>query len=478
MKRQFTIGVAWSSLGSWIEQITSVAAFIIIARIIDPEAFGIASMAFAFLLLGEFLVRDTFAESVVEAHQLKPGQLEATFVVATCAALALALVLALLAQPIAALYGQAIVGAFILVTCPTIVVIGVSSVSTALLRREQRYRAIAVRDIIAAIAGAVIGIGMALMDYGAWSLAGQRLAVVGAYGIFDLLAARWMPRRLPRREEFGMVRGLAMKVFLLRTVTIIITQSPTVILGIAAQPAAVGLYAIAMRLTEMVQLLIVKPLRAVAQPALAALRRSGGQTARFYLDINEITALASFAVFAGLALVAGPFLSILMGDAWTEAAGPLPWLCLAGALSAVAAVQEGYLMAINRTGRLVFAAAIEAAVGLIIVAIAAPHGIMAVGFAVALRAAIAFPLRTRATLLAEGVPVGDFATSLSVPLAPVILMAGATALWISLMPSSLGALGLLATAVIVGIASFSAVLFLAMPGLTGRLKSFVAREMA
>ena len=80
MKRDFTIGAAWSTAGGWIEQAVTAINFLVIARLVGVEAFGVAAMAFAFLFLGEFLVRDTLTESIVERRSLEDGRLEATFV--------------------------------------------------------------------------------------------------------------------------------------------------------------------------------------------------------------------------------------------------------------------------------------------------------------------------------------------------------------------------------------------------------------
>src|SRR5215213_5972920 len=106
MKRDFTIGAAWSTAGGWIEQAVTAINFLVIARLVGVEAFGVAAMAFAFLFLGEFLVRDTLTEAIVERRSLEDGRLEATFVALIAFSLVVVLALVFISQFAATAYGE------------------------------------------------------------------------------------------------------------------------------------------------------------------------------------------------------------------------------------------------------------------------------------------------------------------------------------------------------------------------------------
>ena len=129
MKRDFTKGLAWTAAASWLEQAAAAIIFLVIAKLIGVESFGITAMAFAFLFLGEYLIRDTITEAIVERSSLEEGRREATFVVLTGFALALTLALVILAPVIARLYGQPEVMALLIVASPTVLMIGVAGVS-------------------------------------------------------------------------------------------------------------------------------------------------------------------------------------------------------------------------------------------------------------------------------------------------------------------------------------------------------------
>lgn len=476
MKRDFTIGVAWTAAASWLEQGAGVITFLLIVRLVGAEAFGVAAMAFAFLFFGEVLVRDTITEAIVERRSLEDGRLEATFAALIGFSLAIILALCIVAKFAAILYGEPDVAPLLIIASPTVLMIGAAGVSTALLRRKLAYRALAIRSIIGVVAGGIVGIAMAVNDYGAWSLVGQRLAQAGINSAFAFKAAGWAPRRWPNRSDFALLRGLGPRVVLLRSITLVIAQTPIVALGIFAGPSAVGLFAFALRLAETVLFLIVYPLKGVAHSALAALRRQHRSTAQFYLDLTELAALGGFAAFAGLALIAEPAIKVLVGPEWLDAGAILPFLCLAGAISALTAIQEAYLLAIDRLEDFISASLIEAAVGVAIIAFASPFGPAVVGGAVALRALVILPLRTTAALAPEAIPPARLARTLVSPILAAAGMSLILGLWRVAMLGRITDVIFVASAIAVGVAAFCILLFGLMPNAVARLRTFINAE--
>ena len=130
MKRDFTISAAWSAAGSWIEQGVAAVIFLVIARLVGVENFGIAAMAFAFLFLGEFLVRDTLTEAIVERRSLEEGRLEATFFALVGFSILIVLALAVVAYVAAEAYGQPAVAPLLLAASPTVLMIGAAGLMT------------------------------------------------------------------------------------------------------------------------------------------------------------------------------------------------------------------------------------------------------------------------------------------------------------------------------------------------------------
>ncbi len=476
MKRDFAISTAWSTVAGWIEQGAGALIFFLIARLVGVDAFGVAAMAFAFLFLGEFLVRDTITEAIVSRKDLEDGRLEATFVALTGFSLAVAGALCIIAVLAARAYGEPQVAPLLMAASPTVLMIGAAGVSTALLRRRLAYRVLAIRSVVGVIAGGIVGVSLALGGFGAWSLVGQRLTEIGINSAFAFQAAGWAPKRMPRGADFALLRGLGPRVVALRAVTLVITQTPTVALGLFAEPRAVGLFAFAWRLVELTSFVIVKPMQGVAQSAIAAMRRQHMPTTAFFLDLIELSAFGTFTAFAGLALIGEPLVGLLLGAEWREAGAILPLLCVAGATLALRAIQEAYLLALDRVDAFMTATIVEAAAGLVLIGAASPFGLGAVSASVAVRALIALPLRARAALAPEAISAAHFVKALATPMLLAAGMAIVVAGWRAFALTRLNDFWFVTSAIAIGVASAAGVLFALMPNAVARLRSFMHRE--
>jgi len=473
MKREFSTAAAWSAAAAWMEQAAAALIFLVIARIIGVESFGIASMAFAFLFLGEFLVRDTITEAIIERETLEDGRLEATFFALTGVAFAIMVALIGVAQLVAHLYGQPSVAPLLTTVSPAVLMIGLGGVSTALLRRRMEYKTLAIRTIVGVTVGGLVGIAMALNGYGAWSLVGQRLAELGLNSVLAILGARWWPRRLPSRAELGLIRGLGPRVLKLRTWTLVVNQTPTVMLGIFADPRAAGLFAFSARLIEIVIKVSVRVIQGVAQSAIAELRRKTGRTSGFFLDLTELSAFAGFVSLTGLAMVAFPLTRVLLGPEWDTAGQIIPFLCVAGAAMALTATQEAYLLALDRVDGYLGVIAIEAVLGVILIGFASSFGAVAAAAAVALRAMLVLPFCTRAALAPEAIPARGFVHALASPAIVAVAMGLVVALWRLFALGRIGDITYLALAVLIGMAMALIAVVGFMPATFARLKSYV-----
>jgi PST family polysaccharide transporter len=478
MKRAFAIGAAWTAGASWLEQGAGALIFLVIARLVGVEEFGVAAMAFAFLFLGEFLVRDTITEAIITRPDIEPGRLEATFFALVGFSLVVVAALFAIAPLAARAYGEPAVVGLLMAASPTVLLIAGAGVSTALLRRRLAYRTLALRSVTGVLVGGAVGVAMAANGFGTWSLVGQRLADIGLNSVISVRAAGWRPRAWPSRADFALLAGLGPRVVLLRTISLVIAQTPTVALGALAGPYAAGLYAFGWRLVELTSFLIVKPLQGVAQTVIAEMRRRHASTAAFYLNLTEIAAMGAFAAFAGLALIAAPLVDILVGARWGQVGAILPALCALGAILSLTAMQEAYLLALDRLPAFALAALAEAAIGVVLIFLAAPHGAGLVCAAAALRALLALPLRTAAALAPESIAAADFARALAKPLLVAGGMALAVAACVFAAQDRLSNLALASVAIGVGIATFALLLIRLTPDAASRLRAFLSEDPA
>lgn len=474
VNRRFSVGMAWMFAGNWIEQAINFAVFVALARLLGVEAFGLAAMAAAFVILAEFLVRETLTEPLIARDELSPGHLDAAFLALAALSAATAGGIALAAGPIAALYGEPEVAPLLRGLCPAVLIVGLGAVPVAVLRREMRFDVLSRRAVAGVLCGGAAGLGMALAGFGVWSLVGQRLAQVGANALWAWAAAGWRPGRAARPDHFDDLAGFGAKVVGLRAAELASAQAPSVIIGALLGAEALGRFAVALRLVEVAALLLVAPVQAVAQPAFAALRRAGGEAGALLARIAEISSLVGFSAFAGLAVLAGPATTALLGPEWAEAAPVLQALCLAGGYLCVEKVQTAFCLAAGRAGGLMAIAWAEAALGAAAIAILAPHGPAAAALAFAGRWLLLWPLRFRLVARAGGPPPRRYLEIFAASLAAAAVAALTLELFLRHAAAGLSPGAVIGFGTLIGAGVLLAVLAVALPGRLRTLRSLAS----
>ena len=106
IRRRLTVGVMWMFAGNWTEQVCNLIIFVVLARLLGAELFGLAMMAIIVVIFAEFLVRDSIADALINLKQTENGHLDAVFWSLNVFALGIILAVTLSADLIAAIYDE------------------------------------------------------------------------------------------------------------------------------------------------------------------------------------------------------------------------------------------------------------------------------------------------------------------------------------------------------------------------------------
>lgn len=422
---QFGRGVAWMAIGNWTEQAVNFAVFVVLARVLGAESFGLLAMASVFVVLAEFLVRESVSEWLIAAQDPRPADLNAAFFLLITLGGALAAGLWFASEAIARAYGTADVADLVRLLAVTVLLIAPTAVPVALLRRRMQFRLLALRAIAGVVAGGAVGIGMALAGYGVWSLAGQRIAQVAVNVALAWAGTGWAPGLALRGADWRGIGGFGSKVVGLRAAELATVQAPVLVIGGLLGPVAAGLYSIAWRLVETLSFLIVTPLRMASQPAFADLARGRGRPGELLRDIAALTGPLAFPVFLGVAALAPQVLAVVFGANWVAAAPALRVLSLVGIAICIEKVQLSFGLALGQAGGLAAIAWLAAVLTFVTGWALAPQGIEAVAAGFALSVWVALALRLMMTARLGGLPARSLAAVHLLPAAAAAVMAAA-----------------------------------------------------
>ena len=193
LRQKAAKGVAWSAIENLGTQAIYFVVFLVLARLLQPEEFGLVSLAGVFISFMMVFADQGLSDAIVQRQDLEPEHLDTAFWInlGICALLAIFTFAA--AGSVSSFFHQPQLKPIIAWLSLSFLFNGFSSVQQSLLRRQLAFRALAVRSLVATFASGIVGVVMALMGFGVWSLVAQQLInrVLAILGLW--WASDWRP---------------------------------------------------------------------------------------------------------------------------------------------------------------------------------------------------------------------------------------------------------------------------------------------
>jgi PST family polysaccharide transporter len=190
----------------------------------------------------------------------------------------------------------------------------------ALLKRQMRFKALALIELGSMTIGVLVGVMMALAGYRYWSLVGSSLSMEIGGLLLTWSVSRWRPQLPTRRSGVGPLLSFGAHRTAGDFVMSVARGSDNLLIGRFYGTAAVGLYSRASVLLVRPLEQLLGPINAVFVPALSRLQSQPERYRLTFLRVYEAIALTSF-FFTGLILpLARPLTLVLLGPQWEQAA--------------------------------------------------------------------------------------------------------------------------------------------------------------
>lgn len=349
LDRSLVTGVAWTSAGKFAVQLVRWLSTLLIARILAPADYGIVGMAVLFTgliaLVSEFGVG---AAIVHRQDRLSEDQIARLGGVALLTGLGLAGLSALAAPLVAGFFSEPGVRPVVMALSLQFVSEALRVVPRSLMTRDLQFRALALIEVVEGVVLALATLTLALLGAGYWALVGGLLihSAVGTIASFLVRSHRiaW-PRDL--RSILSEVK-FGFHLVLSRIGWYTYSNADFGVIGRIFGKSPLGDYTIGWNLASVPVERITSIVSRIALPIFSRLQDDAVEFRRSLRNITQALSIITFPVAVGLALVAEPFVLVVLGDKWVGAIEPLRILALAAVLRSITPVLSPALIGIGR----------------------------------------------------------------------------------------------------------------------------------
>lgn len=326
---------AWGVLGFGGAQVVAFLTTVALARLLQPEDFGLMAITVAILAIVHIAQESGLAAALIVARGDVRAAAASVAVASPLIATGLFVAMYVVAPWLADVFDEPSLTSVLRVTSLVLVVRGFTIAPGSLLQRDLLFGRITALELGGAVMQSITAIALASAGAGVWSLVGGHLAL--AFTVLVLawiltptrpspLEARWAELR--KLLRFGRYVGAA------NTINYAHSGAEELLVGRVLGATALGYFSLAKRLAVMPVQVIGNILGRGVFAALARLRDDAGPFKRVWLDNLERNALLSVPATIGLVVVAEPLVLILLGEKWRPIVGPLQILALGGIVRA------------------------------------------------------------------------------------------------------------------------------------------------
>jgi len=337
-------GAFWLFLEKGGQQLSSFIVFTIIARLIGPEEYGFVALSGVFISIATNIVNG-LVDSVISLRIKDDQRLSTLFWIVMICGAGISLVSYSAAASFAEIMGDTRIAPILRAFSAIPILLALAAVPTVLVSASMNFRVFTIRTLAASLISGVIGITLALKDFGAYALAIQQIALFVIINIVVWPGCGWHPKLIFNIRAMTEPLRLGANQTMSALVSSFQQQVPRLLLGYFIGPSAAGQYTFVMRIAASFQEILVQPVVMVIYPAIALVRDNTEEQAKI---MQQTVLLLGTLILPAIALTvqtAPLYIPLLFGEKWNETIPLMQLVLIATAPLAIGFVMRDYLRA-------------------------------------------------------------------------------------------------------------------------------------
>jgi O-antigen/teichoic acid export membrane protein len=340
-------GLKWSATFVLTITVARIATSLVIVHLLAPQDVGLAGMALLFSSLVLAFSDLGLGAGLVQRESITEEDRSTVFWTSFAVGLVLTVCGIALAGPLSNFFHEPRVRPLFMVVSLSFVLIALQTTQAALFQRAMRYRAISIRVIGSTIAGAVVGIVVAVLGGGAWALVAQAVSVSLFSTILIWALSNWRPSftySVPSLRDMG---GFGVPLLGGRMLDYVQGNADNILIGRYLGASSLGLYGVAYNVILLPTQRLLNPVQEALFPAFSRIQHDKPRMATLWMRISRVVGAVIAPSMLGLVVVAPDFVPVVLGDRWNGCVPVVQILAFVTLMQGFTAVSQRTLTALG-----------------------------------------------------------------------------------------------------------------------------------
>lgn len=349
LKTKVKNGLKWTFIDQVFAQAVSLVFGILLARLLEPSAFGLIGMVLLFSNFALNFVDLGFGAALIQKKDVTQEHFSSVFWLNMMVGTLLYVFFFLLAPFISLLYKQPELIDLIRIICLTFIVTAISSVHVNLLVRELQFKKKIIINCISVIFSYSLGFFLAYKGYGVWSLAIIGLLIASINTVFYCIFSNWIPSFVFNWGKIKELSNFGLNFMGENIVSYWSRNYDNFIIGKMLGSTELGIYsrAYSLMLTPLRNFSTV--INKVMFPAFSQKQGDLPLLKKYYLKIIMFVSLFALPLMIMLAVVSKEFILLCFGEKWQRMIPILSILSVLGVIQTILALNALIYNSLGKT---------------------------------------------------------------------------------------------------------------------------------
>lgn len=339
----------WKFSERILAQFISLLVSIVLARILMPDAYGTIAIVTVLISFLDVFVNEGLPTALIQKQNTDNEEFSSVFYFNIILSVVLYALLYFVSPFMATFYKNDELTSLIRVMGIRVIVASVNSVQHAYVSKHMMFRKYFWSTLFGTVVSAFLGIWLAYHGAGAWALVAQYLSNTIIDTIFLWFTVKWRPEMTFSWKKVKLLVSFGWKVLFEGLAENFTQQARSLLIGKVYSPSDLAYYN---KAQQFPQLFISNICTAISSVLLPAMSERQSEQGYILLLLRKSIRLASFIIFpilTGMAVVAEPFVRVILTDKWIACVPYLQIFCFTQALTVGMITRHQALLSTGRS---------------------------------------------------------------------------------------------------------------------------------
>lgn len=309
-------------------QLVAFVVSVILARILDPDAYGTIALITVFTTILQVFVDSGLGNALIQKKEADDLDFSTVFFtnIAFCSVLYLGIFL--YAPLISSFYGRAEMTAYIRVLSLTVLISGVKNVQQAYVSRHMLFKKFFFSTLGGTITAGIIGVIMALTGFGVWALVAQQVINLAIDTTILWITVKWRPHRKFSIDRLKSLFSFGWKLLVSSLLDTIYSDLRQLIIGKMYSSVDLAFYNQGKKFPQLVINNVNISIDSVLLPAMSNVQDDREHVRNMTRRSIKVSVYVMAPLMMGLAFCATPLVRLVLTDKWLPVVPYLRIFCI------------------------------------------------------------------------------------------------------------------------------------------------------